>query len=126
MQGAGLILFAHGSRDPRWTEPFERLRSRIELRAPDVPVTLAYLEAIPPDLMAAARGLIADGCKAITIVPLFLGQGGHAREDLPRLAAEVQRTYPDVALRLARTIGESHSVLDAIASACLHEAGRGA
>ncbi len=123
MPTAGLILFAHGSRDPRWAEPFERLRTKIASRAPDLPIVLAYLELMPPDLAAAVDELAKRGCTALTIVPLFFGQGSHVRDDLPRLAADVQRDHPGVAVRLARTIGESHSVLDAIATTCLHEAG---
>ena len=30
----GLILFAHGARDPRWAEPFERLKRKVEAARP--------------------------------------------------------------------------------------------
>ena len=29
----GLILFAHGARDPRWAEPFEAVAARVRERA---------------------------------------------------------------------------------------------
>ena len=30
----GLILFAHGSREPGWAEPFEQLAARVRVAAP--------------------------------------------------------------------------------------------
>ena len=56
---AGLILFAHGARDGRWAEPFERLRDRVADAAPHARVVLAFLELMVPDLDAAATGRAA-------------------------------------------------------------------
>ncbi len=81
----GLVLFAHGARDARWAEPFERLRDRVAGAAPQTQVMLAYLEMMQPDLPTAAAKLYVEGCRSIVLVPIFLGQGGHVREDLPRL-----------------------------------------
>ena len=75
MPAAGLVLFAHGSRDGRWAEPFERLHARVARALPDAQVVLAYLELMPPDLPTAAAALCAAGCRAIVVVPVFLGQG---------------------------------------------------
>ena len=54
----GLILFAHGSRDPRWAEPFEAILEAIRARSPALPVRLAFLELMSPDLAAAADALV--------------------------------------------------------------------
>lgn len=96
----GLILFAHGARDPRWAEPFERLKRKVEAARPGLPVALAYLEIMQPDLAAAADALIAAGCRSLRIVPVFLGQGGHVREDLPQLADAVRARHPAMAIEL--------------------------
>jgi sirohydrochlorin ferrochelatase len=45
MPASGLILFAHGARDPAWTAPFLRVLARVEDQAP----MLAYLELMTPD-----------------------------------------------------------------------------
>ena len=55
------------------------------------------------------------------MIPLFLGQGGHVREDLPRLVAEAMRTSPSLELHLTAPIGEDARVLDAIAAVCIAE-----
>jgi sirohydrochlorin cobaltochelatase len=117
----GLILFAHGARDPRWAEPLERLRERLARRAPQTPVAVAFLEVMTPDLPAAADALVDAGCTALTIVPIFLGQGGHVRRDLAELLATLATRHPGVALRCAPTVGEDDAVIDALAACCLRE-----
>ncbi len=41
----GLLLFAHGARDPRWALPFEDVASRVRQAQPGWKVELAYLQA---------------------------------------------------------------------------------
>ena len=115
----GLILFAHGARDPRWAEPFERLRHKVEAMRPGLPVTLAYLELMTPDLLTACATLVDQGCTRIRIVPIFLGQGGHVRRDLPALAAQVQGLHPAIPIDLATAIGDDDAVLDRVAAVCV-------
>lgn len=115
----GLILFAHGARDPRWAEPFERLRHKVAALRPGLPVTLAYLELMSPDLPTACATLAHEGCTRVRIVPIFLGQGGHVRRDLPALAAQVQTLYPAIPIELATAIGDDDLVLDRIAAVCV-------
>ncbi len=121
---SGLILFAHGARDPRWAEPFERLRTKVEARQPDVAVALAYLERMAPDLAGAVNDLVARGCASLVIVPVFLGQGGHVRDDLSALVASAAAAHPSVAFDVAIALGEDDSVLDALAAACIRELAR--
>lgn len=35
MAARALVLFAHGARDARWREPFDRLRTRLAARRPE-------------------------------------------------------------------------------------------
>jgi len=114
-----LVLFAHGARDARWAEPFLRLRERVARAAPDARVVLAFLEFMAPDLDAAVAELSTAGCRDIALVPVFLGQGGHLREDVPNLLQRVSARYPACHIRLAVAAGEDDAVLDAIAAYCV-------
>ena len=116
---AGLVLFAHGARDARWAEPFLRLRERVARAAPEANVVLAFLEFMSPDLDAAITELSAAGCRDIAMVPVFLGQGGHLRDDVPNLLRRVAARHPECRVRLAIAAGEDDAVLDAIAAYCL-------
>jgi sirohydrochlorin cobaltochelatase len=110
-----LILFAHGARDPEWARPFHRIRALLNERLPGTPVELAFLEIMKPDLAAAMDQLIARGANAVTVVPLFMAQGGHLRQDLPRLIESVRTTHPGVTIAMTSPIGEVEAILQQMA-----------
>lgn len=113
----GLLLFAHGARDPRWAEPFEAVAERVRAQRPGLQVRLAFLEFMSPDLPAAAGALVAGGCRRIDVLPLFLGAGGHVRKDLPALMERLQAEHAGVRFALHAAIGEMPAVIDAMAAA---------
>ena len=119
MPGAGLILFAHGARDPRWAEPFQRLLSRLHERQPELPATLAYLEHMSPDLTAAARDLASRGIDRIRIVPLFFGRGGHLRDDFPIQIAAARAAVPGIEFEITAAAGEAPAIIEALADFAL-------
>lgn len=118
MTSRGILLFAHGARDPNWARPFEaaadRLRERLAIGA-DTQVRLAFLEFMSPTLREAGTALAQAGCQQVTVVPLFLGAGGHVRKDLPLLMSELAEQYPHVQWRLSRAVGETDLLIQALA-----------
>jgi sirohydrochlorin cobaltochelatase len=115
----GILLFAHGSRDPLWHQPMQAVAARIAAMEPDAAVCCAYLELTEPDFETAAAQLIDQGARQITVVPLFLGVGRHAREDLPLLLAAAQARHPSVAWKLQAAVGEHPDLIDLIAKIAL-------
>lgn len=112
----GYILFAHGSRDPLWRAPIESVAERMQNHlGQSTQVACAYLELMEPDLPACVAGMAGLGVHDITIVPMFLGQGRHAREDLPKLVAALQVQYPQLRFDLRLAIGEDPRVVDSLA-----------
>lgn len=120
MQGMrGVILFAHGSRDPRWRDPMESVAERMRAQAPETAVMCAFLELATPDIAEAASKLISDGARSLRVVPMFLGMGKHAREDLPELVEALRLAHPSVPVSVARAIGEEAEVTDLLAQIAL-------
>lgn len=113
-----LILFAHGSRDPRWAQPFLRLQEILRVQLPDVVVELAFLELMEPRLPALVERLAGEGVDAVSVVPVFLGQGGHVLRDLPALVGDARAQHPAMRIVLAEAVGENQAVLQAIATYC--------
>jgi sirohydrochlorin cobaltochelatase len=114
-----LILFAHGARAATWAVPFERLRALTEARVPGVPVSLAYLELMEPRLPARVAELAAQGVTGLTVVPVFLGQGGHLLRDLPLIVEALRRDHPGMAISVSGAVGEDAGVLAAISDFCV-------
>jgi sirohydrochlorin cobaltochelatase len=110
-----IVLFAHGARDASWAEPFRRIAARIEKQQPGTHVELAFLELMRPDLASAIASLIDAGIGRITVVPLFLAQGGHLKQDLPRLLDEIRGRHPATRIDVTSAIGDSEDLTVAIA-----------
>jgi sirohydrochlorin cobaltochelatase len=133
----GILLFAHGSRDPLWKRPIEAVAAQIARTQPELPVACAYLELCEPSLADAATNMISQLQKnaiiniansvystrtfdlnhlKIRILPMFLGMGKHAREDLPELAAQLRAAHPEVEFEIAPAVGEDERVTQLLAT----------
>jgi sirohydrochlorin cobaltochelatase len=116
---SGIVLFAHGSRDPLWHKPMEAVAAQIRTSSPQAKVVCAYLELSTPDLADATRTLLAAGIQIIVIVPMFLGVGRHAREDLPQLVDALRQQHPDVVFALRPAVGEDPRLVQLLAEIAL-------
>ena len=103
----GVIVFAHGSRDPLWRQPIEAVAAQIKAADASARVSCAYLELCEPDLANAAALLVSEGATRLRILPLFFGMGKHAREDLPELLKSLAESHPGVAIEALPTAGEN-------------------
>lgn len=111
----GIILLAHGSRDPLWRKPVEAVADRIRQLAPTIQVRCAYLETSAPDLPGACAELAKLGVACVTVVPLFLGLGKHARDDLPIRMAALQASHPAIVFNLRPALGEEARMIELMA-----------
>lgn len=112
---SALVLFAHGARDAQWSGPFRAMQKAVADRRPDLTVTLAFLEIMEPALTNCVARLVEDGHDRIVVAPLFLGQGGHLKKDLPRLLKDLGVKHPAADISVLPPIGEVTELLNAIA-----------
>lgn len=110
----GIVLFAHGARDPEWARPFEAIRERVRAKRPEYRIGLAYLEFMRPTLDEAIDAAIAEGALCVTVFPLFMAEGGHVRRDVPRILDDLRAKHPRIPITLESAIGEVPEILDAI------------
>ena len=61
--------------------------------------------------------LHGDGIRSLRIVPVFLGAGGHLKNDLPELVAEIRDRHKDLEITVEPPVGEQPEVIAAIAKA---------
>jgi len=120
-----LILFAHGARDPEWANPMRRVQEAIRQRLGEMPVELAFLEFMAPNLPDCAAQLVAQGARKIVILPMFIARGGHLKREVPEMLEVLRATYPQVEFSLGGAIGEHETVVQAMATAALEVAGLG-
>lgn len=114
-QTTGVILFAHGSRDPLWRLPIDAVAQQMLAKQPGLSVAVAFLELTQPDLPSTVEVLMKQGVDRVRIVPMFLGVGRHAREDLPELVHGLTLAYPQMSFELLPAIGEHPAMTDLMA-----------
>jgi len=113
---SALVLFAHGSRDPRWAEPFRAIQRKVSAKKPHVTVELAFLELMEPKLADVVDRLTRAGHTRVTIAPLFMAEGAHLKRDLAELMTRLQERHGRLQLKLLPAAGEVDAVLDAIST----------
>lgn len=111
----GIVLFAHGARDPAWAAPFQAIRAAVAERAGAIPVDLAFLELMQPGLAEVVDAQVAQGVRHVTVVPLFMAQGGHLRRDLPELLEALALRHPGLQVERTEAIGDVPELTAAIA-----------
>ena len=112
----GIVLFAHGARDPEWARPFERVRDRIRASRPECPIELAYLDFMSPTLDEAVAALVQEGASSVTVFPLFMAQGGHLKDDLPRMVEALRQSHPHLPICMETALGDVPEILEAISA----------
>lgn len=114
MSSQAIILFAHGARDAEWAAPFGIIQKQLQAARPDTQVTVAFLDFMTPSLEAAVAQSAARGARRIVLVPLFMAQGGHLKQDLPLLVGKIRQQHPQLELQVMPAIGDAPEILQAI------------
>ena len=114
MSDQAIILFAHGARDPEWAVPFGIIKQQLQAARPDTQVELAFQDFMTPTLEAAVAQCVARGARHIVLVPLFMAQGGHLKQDLPLLVGKIRQQHPQLELQVMPAIGDAPEILQAI------------
>jgi sirohydrochlorin cobaltochelatase len=115
MNAEGLLLIAHGSKDPGWKLPFESIKEITQSEFKGT-TALAYLESTYPSVEQGVSHLLAAGATKIKVAPLFLALGAHVRSDIPRLIEEEKRKAPGVSFSVLPAIGLLASVQQLIST----------
>ncbi len=116
-----IVLFAHGARDARWSEPLERMREALIRACPHVRVETAFLELQEPGLAGVLEFLAVDGVRRIDIVPVFWSRGGHVAVDLPRLVDDFRDRHAGVEARVLPLLSEIDGMEAFIVGAILRQ-----
>ncbi|OPX56600.1 hypothetical protein BTE48_03250 [Oceanospirillum multiglobuliferum] len=113
-----LVLLAHGSRDPKWQEPFQLIKQQIQA-SQSLPVILAYMELCEPSLATIAEQINPEQTCQIDVLPLFFAAGRHLRQDVPQQIEQLEQQYPQLTIKLHPPVGVHHKLVQALVEVAL-------
>src|SRR5476649_477561 len=112
MKQSCLVLLAHGSKNPNWLKPFEKLASDLKRDAGEDKVSLCFMENAAPSLQQMAQQLSNNGTQHFRVLPLFMATGNHLQQDIPAQIADLRRQFPELEIELLPPVGEHPLFLD--------------
>ena len=112
----GIVIVDHGSKK---TESNDMLLEIVNLFAEkfsnkyDI-VEPAHMELAEPSILTAYTKCVEKGAEFIVICPFFLGPGRHWQQDIPSLANQAAKEFPDTNYHVVTPLGVDELLLDLI------------
>lgn len=110
----GLVLLAHGSRDPLWGQTLAEIRAWVQSARPELRVEAAFLELAEPRLGECLSRLHHEGCTEITVLPMLVARGHHLNTELPQLLRDAQERHPGLQLSLSPHLGADAQIVSLV------------
>jgi sirohydrochlorin ferrochelatase len=119
----GILIVDHGSQKREANDMLRLMADLIQTMAgPDVVVRYAHMELAEPDIAAGFSSCVQAGATDVTVFPYMLSPGRHSTADIPRMVANVAKTFPNVSF----TVTPAFGLHEKLAEVVLERAGIGA
>jgi sirohydrochlorin ferrochelatase len=119
----GILIVDHGSQKREANEMLGSVADLIQRMAgPEVVVRHAHMELAQPDIAAGFSSCVQAGATDVTVFPYMLSPGRHSTADIPRMVANVAKTFPNVSYSVTPAFG----LHEKLAEVVLERAGIGA
>ena len=119
----GILIVDHGSRKREANDMLRLMADLIQTMAgADVVVRYAHMEIADPTIFAGFSGCVEGGATDVTVFPYMLSPGRHSTADIPRMVADVARSFPNVGFNVTPAFG----LHEKLAEVVLERAGIGA
>ena len=111
----GILVLAHGSRKNETEETMEKIVGFVREELETELIEIGYMEFRSVNLESGLLNLIEKGANDIKVVPYFLFEGMHIKEDIPTEIAAFKKKHPDIAVTLGKTLGVDKRIANVLA-----------
>jgi len=101
----GVLIVGHGSRRKETAQILESVVEMARKKLQETPTEIAYMEFSERDIPVGLDALIAQGVDDIAVVPYFLFDGVHIREDIPQMIEEYKSAHPTIKFKMGNPLG---------------------
>lgn len=111
-----LIIIAHGSRLKESNEEIIKFTSKIENQADEnYLIRYAFLELAKPSIYDSLKDVVTkDKSYNIEILPYFLAEGRHVKEDIPNEVEKFREEFKNVNIKILPHLGKTSGLSDLI------------
>lgn len=111
-----LFVLAHGSKAKEADEILEGIVNMLKERnIKEFPLLgFGSLQISKPSFEEGIDVLVEEGADEIVIVPMFLFQGNHIKQDIPVELEAIQKKYPKIRFIMGRHIGADSRIADIV------------
>ena len=111
----GILLLAHGSRESDTEQTMRQITQYVQEALQNDMVEEAYLQFREKNLEKGLLSLIVRGADDIRVIPYFLFEGVHIKEDIPGEIAEFQARHPAIKITMGKTLGADRRLAEIVA-----------
>ena len=116
----GILIVDHGSRLRDANEMLRDMANLIQTMAgSDVVVRYAHMEIADPDIAAGFTSCVEGGASEVIVFPYMLSPGRHSTADIPRMVADVAKTFPNVAFAVTPAFGLDEKLAEIVLARAL-------
>lgn len=109
-----LLLIGHGSLDEDGVAENMQFAEQLGQRL-GVPVAACFLEFAEPPIVDGIVRCVREGAERVLALPLFLGAGGHQKNDVPALLNWAKAQWPQAEFRYGAPLGAQYPLVQALA-----------
>ena len=101
----GILILAHGSREKSTEDTLSEIIAMLKQDMKECLIETAYLQFNENNLEAGLNRLVNQGAKDIKVIPYFLFDGIHIREDIPREIEQYLADKDGIKISIGKTLG---------------------
>jgi sirohydrochlorin ferrochelatase len=111
----GILILAHGSRETATEQTLQQVIGHLQEIFSDEIIETAYLQFSKTDLETGLDRLKANGADDIVVIPYFLFEGVHIKEDIPKEIETYREAHPCIKVALGKTLGADPRLAEILA-----------
>lgn len=109
-----LIILSHGSRSKDFQTGFNKVVDLVKKKREDIKIYGANMELCSPTIDEVVATAVRENTslEGISIVPFFLFEGIHIKEDIPEIIEKLEIEYPHISFKFGRPLGADPILAD--------------
>jgi sirohydrochlorin cobaltochelatase len=107
----GMLVIGHGSRSQEAREAFYKIVEELREQM-GIEVEGCFMEISEPFIPETIEKMYSKGINEITVLPYFLFNGIHIKEDIPEILMDTKKKHNDLKLNMAQPIGYHAALVD--------------